>query len=275
MRWKIMDVKNKTPRLQLVEFNSLSEFYDYITNTPLNETFKHESLASINGTRSFTQTENFEEAVELFKRGWEDMSEKLTQSLKIEDSKMKMERTMVSRNVVGVQGYQPIVPLYLNGIPANMVSRKMQPVKQKVITLNKSICYSACVSTNEIIRESVKALTLIKKLERQSYRCNLNIIVGLFTSEKSYMIRIRIKSANERLNINKLSFPLVHPSMLRRLFFRFIEVHPGIPRNFIPGYGRPIEPAILRTHYPDEILLPQFINKDINSINSLEDLENI
>lgn len=270
-----MDVKNKTPRLQLVEFNSLSEFYDYITNTPLNETFKHESLASINGTRSFTQTENFEEAVELFKRGWEDMSEKLTQSLKIEDSKMKMERTMVSRNVVGVQGYQPIVPLYLNGIPANMVSRKMQPVKQKVITLNKSICYSACVSTNEIIRESVKALTLIKKLERQSYRCNLNIIVGLFTSEKSYMIRIRIKSANERLNINKLSFPLVHPSMLRRLFFRFIEVHPGIPRNFIPGYGRPIEPAILRTHYPDEILLPQFINKDINSINSLEDLENI
>ena len=86
---------------------------------------------------------------------------------------------------------------------------------------------------------------------------------------------MRIKSANERLNINKLSFPLVHPSMLRRLFFRFVEVHPGVPRSFIRGYGTPLQPEIYRSIYSDEILLPQFINRDVDKIKSLEDLEKL
>lgn len=255
-----------------VEYNSLMEFYEYIMNTPFNETFKYGEVASVKGSFHFTQTNSFDEAVELFKTGWQDMSEKLNQRLKVELG--KMEKVMVSKNTIGVQGYQPVVPLYLNGIPTNMVSRKMQPMKQKVITLNKSISYGAFVSTEEIIDQSVKALSIIKKLENQNYRCNLNIILGTRTVEKSYTIKVRIKSANERLNINKLSFPLVHPSMLRRLFFRFIETYPGVPRSFKSGYGSPIDVYTLRESYTSEILLPQFIKKDIKQINTLNDLEN-
>lgn len=267
-----MNVRQINQR-EFVEYNSLAEFYEYITNTPLNETFKNNRLMSKENGYSFTQTESFDEAVKLFKNGWQDMSEKLTQKLKVETG--KMEKVMVSKNTIGVQGYQPIVPLYLNGIPTNMISRKMQSVKQKVITLNKSISYSGMVSTEKIIEQSVKALTIVKKLESQNYRCNLNIILGTETHEKSYTIKVKIKSANERLNVNKLSFPLVHPSMLRRLFFRFIETYPGVPSSFVWGYGRPIESNNLREAYPDEILLPQFIYKDIKQINTLNDLEKL
>lgn len=258
---------------EFIEYNSLAEFYEYIMNTPLNESFRWRELSSVSNSYSFSQTNSFDEAIELFKTGWQDMSEKLTQRLKLEMG--KMEKVMVSKNVVSVQGYQPIVHLYLNGIPSNMVSRKMQPMKQKVITLNKSITYSAFVSIEQIVEQSIKALAIIKKLENQNYRCNLNIILGTEIPGKGYIIKVRIKSANERLNINKLSFPLVHPSMLRRLFFRFIETYPNVPSGFVRGYGRPTDIESLREAYPDEILLPQFINKDIKQINTLDDLEKL
>lgn len=133
---------------------------------------------------------------------------------------------MKPRTCLGVQDYQAVVPLYLMGVPNNMVTKKMVPMKQKVITLNKSIDYNAGVSADDIMDESIKAMQIVKKLEAQGYRCNLNIVLGTSAGSKQFIIKVRIKSANEKLNISKLALPLVHPSMLRRLFFRFIEVYP-------------------------------------------------
>ena len=264
---------NKKGSTECVEFRSLDEFYNYITQTPFNSSFECANKSSIDSDYYFTKTNSFEEAVDIMHHGWSDMSDKLTQRLKTDSG--NMEKVMVSKNTISVQGYQPVVPLFLNNVPANMMSRKLQPMKQKVITINKSIAYSAIVTVERIIEESIKALRIIKKLENQNYRCNLNVIVGTEAGGERYCIKIRIKSANERLNINKLSFPLVHPSMLRRLFFRFIEVHPGVSRSFVWGYGRPLQPEDYRRVYSDEILLPQFINKDVDKIKSLEDLEKL
>jgi len=267
-------------QMQKIEFSSLEDFYRYITTTPLNETFRWQTLSSTEtGSRrnDWFGTNTFEEACELFKNGWTEMSERLKNKLKAEG---KFEPTMTSRNVQSVQGYHPIVPLYLMGIPNNMVRRQMVPMKQKVVTLNKSLDYSSRVSSQQIIDESVKAFRIIQKLESQNYRVNLNLVIGVSgsmwnSSGEKYFIRIRLKSANEKLNISKLSFPLVHPSMLRRLYFRFIEVHPPVSKSFLHGYGSPQSPQVLRSIWPDDILLPQFINKDIDKINTLEDLENL
>ena len=274
-----MDIRQQSDingNYELVDFKSLQEFYEYVISTPLNESFRWQRLASVSGTAGFTGTATFEEAAELLRNGWQEMSETLVQRLKVDGG--KVEPVMVSKNITSVQGYQPIAPLYLNGIPTNMVSRKMQPVKQKVITLNKSIEYRGNVTTEEIIEESIKALRIIKKLESQSYRCNLNIVFsisGILRSTKRYAVRIRIKSANERLNILKLSFPLVHPSMLRRLSFRFTEVHPGVPSEYVNGYGTTLAENEFRRLYKGEYLLPQFIRRDISKINTLEDLERL
>lgn len=264
-------------KMQKIEFSSLEDFYKYITNTPLNDTFKFESLSSVTARESFCGTKSFEEAVELFKNGWSEMSERLSNRLKAEG---KFEPIMTYRNVQSVQGYHPIVPLYLMGIPNNMITKKMVPMKQKVVTLNKSLNYSSRVKTEQIVEESIKAFRIIQKLESQNYRVNLNLVIGASgsmwnSSGEKYFIKIRLKSANEKLNISKLSFPLVHPSMLRRLYFRFIEVHPPVSKSFLHGYGSPQSPQVLRSIWPDDILLPQFINKDIEKINTLEDLENL
>lgn len=263
-------------RVTTVEFNSLREFYDYICSTPLNDVFRWVPISSSEtgwSAKRWTQTESFEEASELFKKGWSEMSEKLVQRLKAEES--KIEPALQAKNTLGVQGYHPVVPLYLMGIPANMVRKEMKPVKQKVITLNKSVNYNGATSSTRIVEESIKALMLIKKLEAQNYRCNLNLVMGSQTSTRSFVIKIRVKSANEKLNVSKLSFPLVHPSMLRRLLFRFIEVHHLTTPEFVSGYGRPTECDTMRKATPGEYYLPPFIRKDVKSVRNLDDLEKL
>ena len=201
------------------------------------------------------------------------MANKLVQKLKVIES--KTEPTMKPRTCLGVQGYQAVVPLYLMGVPNNMVTKKIVLMKQKVITLNKSIDYSAGVSADDIMDESIKAMQIVKKLEAQGYRCNLNIVLGMSAGSKQFIIKVRIKSANEKLNISKLAFPLVHPSTLRRLFFRFIEAYPNITNSFIGGYGRPATSTEMRKIFKGEYLLPNFIRKDVNKINGIDDFESI
>lgn len=269
---KTEQITNKT---EVIEFDSLREFYDYLVKTPFNEAFCWAKHSSVEADKHWTKTESFEEAVNLFKNGWSDMAGKLVQKLKIIES--KTEPTMKPRSTLGVCGYQAVVPLYLQGVPNNMMNKKMVPVKQKVITLNKSIDYHGGVKADQIIEESIKAMQIIKKLEAQGFRCNLNIVLGTSAGwpEKQFLIKVRIKSANEKLNVSKLAFPLVHPSMLRRLFFRFMEVYPKVTKSFVSGYGHPASSSELRNIFKGEYLLPNFIKKDVNTINGIDDLENM
>ena len=268
-----MRAEQITAKTEVIEYDSLQEFYDYLISTPFNQAFCWASHSSVDGDEYFTKTKNFNEAVELFKNGWSDMATKLVQKLKVIEN--KTEPTMKPRNTLSVCGYQAIVPLYLQGVPNNMVNKKMVPIKQKVITLNKSIDYNGGVDADTIIDESIKAMQIVKKLEAQGYRCNLNIVLGSEAGDKQFIVKVRIKSANEKLNVSKLAFPLVHPSMLRRLLFRFIEVYPKVTDRFVGGYGRPASSSQLRDVFKGEYLIPNFVKKDINTIQTLNDLENI
>lgn len=269
-----MKTQKTKSNVEAVEFDSLGEFYKYLVHTPFNDAFKSANHLSVEGTYSFTKTKSFDEAVQLFKNGWSDMAQKLVQKLKVIEN--KSQPVMKARNTLGVAGYQAIVPLYLQGAPNSMMSKKMVPIKQKVVTINKSIDYAADVGSDTIIEESTKALQIVKKLEAQGYRCNLNIVLGLRGYDgRKFVVKIRIKSANEKLNVSKLAFPLAHPSMLRRLFFRFIEVYPNITKSFVNGYGFPSTSSELKQVFKDEYLLPNFIKNDVNSITSIDDLKSV
>lgn len=268
-----MRIDEVSAKQEIIQFDSLTDFYNYCISTPFNEVFRWNTPSSVTGDSKFTKTQSFDEAIELFKNGWSDMANKLTQKLKVIEN--KTQPIMRPKNFMSVAGYQAIVPLYLQNAPNNMMNKKMVPAKQKVITLNKSIDYHGGVKAEQIIDESIKAMQVVKKLEAQGLRVNLNIVLGSKADGKQFILKIRIKSANEKLNVSKLAFPLVHPSMLRRLFFRFVEVYPKITKGFKFGYGSPASSSNLRTAFKGEYLLPNFINKDISKINTIEDLEGI
>ena len=249
------------------EFTSVNEFESYITNSPLNEVFRWEELSSVKGTQSFTQTKSYEEATDLFKNGWDSMAQNITHQLNVK--KNQTLDTHVQKVMFDVVGFQASVPRYLQGIPTNMVNKKLVPIKQKVITLNKDISYNAMASTQDIIDASIQTLQLIKKIEAQGIRVNLNLIFGSEAGKNTEVVKIRLKSANERLNISKLAFPLVHPSMLRRLIFRYIEVAPTVTKGFRWGYGHPLDGSQLKAYCKDEYVLPRLFDGDITQINDL------
>jgi hypothetical protein len=259
-------------KADIFEFKTINEFYNYISETEYNYVFKDANKQSMSGTYSFTRTHDFKEATELLQNGWNSMSAKLVQKLNV--IKNQIQPNTKQKTIYDVVGYQPSVSRYLQGIPTNMMSKKNVPIKQKIITLNKAISYSWSVGTDVIIEQSTKALQIVKKLEAQGYRVNLNVIMGV-TSEQEVYCKVRIKNANERLNLSKLAYPLVHPSMFRRLFFRFMEVNPATTLGFRRAYGFPIESENIRRVVGKEYLLPPFINKDISQINNIEDLENL
>lgn len=244
-------------KMKLVEFDSLLDFYNYINNTPINGAFeyrKHDLSSTKKSKNNWSGTDSYEEAVELFKNGWTIGAQDLTKKLKLAETDKQVQ--MAAKNILSMCGYQAIVPLYLNGVPNNMVNKKMVPIKQKVITINKALSASAAVSSQTLMNESVKCFQIVKKIEASGVRVNLNLMI----STGHVVVKIRLKSSTEKLNISKLAFPLVHTSMFRRLYFRFVEVYPTIPKNYTWGYGRvPNEDEFRKACEKGEILLPTLL----------------
>lgn len=251
-------------------YSSISEFYKYICDTPFNEPFRWAHHDSVESNYRFAHTYSFDEAVNLLKHGWDEMAQKLTQKLDV-CATPEVQRQM--ETIIDVAGFQPIVPLYLAGVPTNMVSRQLRPVKQKVVNITKLLNYSAGVSTEEIIEQSVIAMRIVKKLEAQGLRVNLSIAVGSTAGDSEIVGKIRIKGANEKLNVSKLAFPMVHPSMLRRLYLRYIEVEPHVTQRFVGGYGRPISYQRMQELLPNEVVLPSQFQCNPDDINTLEQLK--
>lgn len=269
-----MQSKQPTANSYIDSFISLEEFYQYLCNTPFNKPFcwaQHSSTNTGSEAASWTKTESFDEAVLLMKRGWSDMAQQLVKKLNTIDKKTQVVQKR--RSINSVAGYQPIVPLYLAGVPTSMVSSKMVPVKQKVISITKLFNYNSSVSSDKIIDESIKVMQVVKKLEAQGYRVNVDVAFGSEEDNRQVGATIRIKSADERLNVSKLAFPLVHPSMLRRLMFRYIEVNKNVTKGYVGGYGRPVKWEKMKQLLPDSIVIPAIWDVDVNKISTLEEIK--
>ena len=264
------------------EFNSIGEFDNYLEHTSNNEVFKYDNhCQSKVGTNDFTKTYSYEQARDYLLHGHSASVKRISESIKMTNN-LNVEKAFKDMNILDVVGYQPIVPLYLMGVPNNMINKKKVMVKQKVVTINKCITYASICSTEKIFEESIKALSIVKKIEETGVRCNLNVIFAAETKDKQFAlaVKIRIKSANERLNLVKTAFPLTHPSFLRRCCFKFVEKCPDTPKEFIGCYGRasvvsntPLMNMVLDNS--KEYFLPAVFDKQLEDINTLQDIVNI
>lgn len=249
------------------EYQSISDVIDFIESNEQKERFKEKHggyYSSIEGSYEFTQTHGFSEAYELLKSGWEEGTKRLKDKL---ETKLKSVSTK-QKTIYDVAGFQCSVPRYLQGVPTNMISKKTVSQKNKVITINKNISYGAIVSADKITKECAKVLELINNLESNGCRVNLNIIVGTTVANKYHdyadYVKICVKQASQKLNLKQVAFPVMHPSMLRRIFFALMERYEE-GYNFANTYGRPLDSIkdfpkeIFRTN---EYYLPRFTEEE-------------
>lgn len=248
------------------DFNSVSDLINFIDTKEPYDNFKNKKggCDSISGDKSFTETESFDEAKDLLLHGWECGTRRIRRKLDFKNT----ENVLKQKPCYDIQGYQCSVPRYLQGIPTNMINNKVVTQKNKVITINKMCTYYGKVTTSQIIDESVKVLKLINELEKQGYRVNLNVIFGS-RKIKNSMVRIKIKQSSQRMNLKQMAFPLVHPSMLRRIIFAVWErCEENSTGGFEYGYGAVMDRRLLInelkkiTNVKGEYLIPNIVNEE-------------
>lgn len=252
----------------ITEFESISDLVHFIKTNDYKSKFvlynRCDSIDKSEEYKKFAMTESYEEAEQMLLHGWEHGAVEIKNKVKAKSSGVELKQKIV----YDVAGYQCSVPRYLQGIPTNMINKKAVPQKNKVITINKMATYSWQVTPEEIITESVKVLQLINRLEKQGYRVNLNIIYG--TREiNSTITKLRIKQSSQRLNIKQVSFPLVHPSMLRRIIFAVWErQEENNYKNFTRGYGHIICYETMKQYInKGEYLIPTIVHsKEITEL---------
>ena len=227
----------------ITELMNITELVHFIeTNKPYEELKKYREEGSKycfdsdnTGTRYIqnVRTNNFEEAKDLLLHGWEHGTKEIKAKVEAKETGIATKQ----KSVYDVVGYQASVPRYLQGIPTNMVNKVNVKQKNKVITINKCASYSWKTKPQVIINESVKVLQLINGLEKQGYRVNLNVVFGT-KAKNNTITKVRIKNSSQRLNVKQVAFPLVHPSMLRRIIFAVWErQEENNNDSFKRGYG--------------------------------------
>jgi hypothetical protein len=240
-------------------FSSISDFVSYCKDAPFStkNNYMTSRKSSISGSLKFTETKNYEEAENLLLNGWDSGAEKLNKSLKLANKADKQ----VQKAIYDIVGFLPSVPRYLQGIPTNMINKKTVKVKQKVVTLVKDVDYLANISAKKIMDDSVKFLQIVQAIEAQGIRVNIEIFLLAQNGNEMIHVRIPVKKSSERLNISKLSFPLMHPSMLRRFLFRVMEKEQRVNTSW-NGYGdKAFKGATDKLLKPNEYYIPTLINQ--------------
>jgi hypothetical protein len=255
----------------VTEYASLDEFLKDINSLPNNRFMKEikASQRTYSNDSNWSGTATYERAVELITKGWESQAKKLAKTVRpVSGSPSFVQH---SKPAYGVVGSQASVPRYLQGIPTNMISRQTTYSKQKVITITKDVCYSCGVSAEEILEESTKAFQIIQALENGGQRVRLNVMVATFRNDPKRgrllnICKVCIKQPEERLNISKMAFPISHPSMLRRFFFKWWETDPFIDFHIGDGFGHCINAADCQMAMSDnEYVIPNKI-PDIDEV---------
>lgn len=255
-------------------FDSISEFVDYLKNAPVQH-YAFDRLASETGSYGFTQTSSLEEALDLIKFGYHEDFEKLVQlKLKLEKYiKMSKKRNKQFNDYIG---FAPDVKAYLEGNPLSMLNKKSEARKKVNVYMNTS--FYGNTSKEAIFNRGAIVLSMIEILENMGFSVDLHLFEMSTVDTMMHFSDFVLKSENERMNIQKLYFPLCHPSWIRRLNFRLIEVTPDITSSWSNGYGRPSDLSTMKKVIDldkNDIIIPTIEELNIRGENLVDDANNL
>lgn len=222
-------------------FNSLQELTRVLKSRTLNKVFDRagEESSQERGRKSFFYTESYEEAEDLMKNGYKDILDDVKQGMKDHERSVDLPIKKRHRIVTAVEGYIPHVPNMLMGLPNSMMRPLISHQKVRAITIYYQMSVIGSYSTSDIIKAGVCLLNIINHLERNGIRVRVfNLFKCSRSDDEIGVACVKIKDFNEHIDIQKMCFPIAHPSMFRRFGFRWLETHPDIEdRDWTSGYG--------------------------------------
>jgi len=237
-------------------FSNISELYNYIEKTPRRSGANNHSEEN---DFDFTGTHSLEEAYDLLLSGDENLFNKFKSLKKISVEKILGNVINRPKQINDIVGYQANVPQYLLGIPTNMINQQPKRTSQKVLNIIINLTVSCSVDRKHIEKVGNLYVQVLDLLEKAGYRVNLYIMQAEESNDYYYYSLVRIKTDKEPLNIKKCIFPIMHPSMHRRIFFKWEEVCDTANEITDDGYGRPYTVTSAIKSTLDKILKSNFI----------------
>lgn len=181
---------------------------------------------------SWSGVKCFNDARKLLSEGWQEHVEKFD---KLISGKMQTSSGKRISFKNDVQGFAPIVPLALQGVPASMINTRIKPIKAKIIDVYYDISCSCGTSSKDIIDNGLKLLSALIDLELKGYRVNLSILFTSFDSNSGDVMSVKVKDSKEPFALQRMMFPIVHTAFFRVIGFDWYERCPT--STYRGGYG--------------------------------------
>lgn len=228
-------------------FHSVDELLNCVTCRRNNDVMRnmHHSNRRIENEddSDFYLTPDYLSAVRLMRKGYSDILDRVRDGMYTKVKKLTSayeSRKSVPRS--GIFGCVPNIQRHLMGLPDTMVNREIDPKKVKTIHIMYSPQAPWFVKGETFINAGVVLLAAIELIEKSGISVKLDCV--LYSGERSgeaIFGVVQLKDYKYRLDTLKLCFPLAHPSMLRRIGFKFLETVPGMTKDFTRGYGRSLD----------------------------------
>lgn len=203
------------------------------TDSMFHDMVKYLSEKHNNGDDWFG-VDSFDDALNLLKVGYQPVVDDLKAALKPTRSGERGRFSFQN----SVQGFAPVVPLALKGVPNCMIDMQMKPIKAKVLDVYYDATFLHDVSNEKIIATGKKVLSVIMKLEQSGYRFNLYMVQGHAGDHDCDMMIVKVKSADKPIDLKRISFPIAHTAFFRVIGFDWYGKFPGA--KYRSGYGRNI-----------------------------------
>lgn len=221
-------------------FSSIHHMLACLDSRKNNQAMHDQHSSTERGDSEWAGTSSYDEAVKLLTCGYTDILGRLSLGIKKAMKSLQDYDFSKSSIIEDVQGAAPIVPNYLRGLPKTMSYR--QPISKKVKTINIVYAPTANCGTGaeEFIEAGIALLSAIRAIEKSNIAIKLDCMFkNSYGGREAVIGSVQIKNYRDRLDLQKLCFPIAHPSMLRRIGFKFLETVPGLTnRGFASGYGR-------------------------------------
>lgn len=175
---------------------------------------------------------SYDEALSLMYDGWNEKVVGLQKLLNANKVTQNCKRITFQNDV---HGFAPIVPLAILGVPTSMINSTYRPIKSKIISIYYDMTISSYNTAEQIMNNGRKVVEAIIKLENSGYRVNLHTFQTYTSDGKGDVLAIKVKSANQPLDLKRLCFPIMHSAMFRVIGFDWYSKFPkGVYRS---AYG--------------------------------------
>ena len=222
----------------------VEEFRDYkdVIDTIESREYQFDKGA-INGhsPKFYGGVENWEEAKELFLYGWNkpDALKKMAATIRKIERQAERQAISFKNDIVG---FAPNVAHAVIGLPHNMINSQRQPKRQKVVTINAGVEFSASVDASDVFEWGAKLAGTIMNIEKSGYRVRLNLVNQYsrldISNRMIEVMSLTAKKENQPFDIKRLLFPLAHAAKQRMIEFEWYRKVPGGVEH--AGYGMPM-----------------------------------